>query len=217
MYDDRYDAGKKLVDLLKNYKEKDIRVIAIPNGGVPVAAEIVEELGGKMTLLVVRKLQIPYNPEAGFGAVTMDGMVIFNDKLLNYLHLTRFQIEQIIVKTKADIYDRIKYYGIDYTDFRKKVKDKIVVMVDDGLASGYTMLAGVKSVINYNPSEVVIAVPTAPKSSVELLSDYAKVICPNIRDVSYFAVADAYKHWRDLNNDEVLKIIKKLRAENFYF
>jgi len=211
MYIDRYDAGNKVADLLIEYKDTDKRILAIPNGGVPVAESIVNKIGGKMGLLIVRKLQIPYNPEAGFGAVTMDGTVIFNKKLMKYLRLTQFQIQQVIIKTKADIFDRVQYYGIDYTNFNKEIENKLVILVDDGLASGYTMLAAIESIKNYSPSKIIVAVPTAPKRSIDLVSEHAKIICPNIRETEYFAVADAYKNWYDLDKNEVLKIINSIK------
>jgi len=218
LYNDRYDAGEKLAELLAEYKGKENRIIAIPNGGVPVGASLVRKLGGKLSLLIVRKLQIPYNPEAGFGAVTMDGTVIFNKRILSYINLTRHQVDQIISKTRAEIYDRMQFYHIDYSNLRKEISNKTVILTDDGLASGFTMIAAIKSIKNYEPDKIIVAVPTTPKTSFDLVSNYAdQVICSDIKDVRIFSVASAYKNWYDLDKDEVLNIINELKAENLFF
>ena len=217
-YINRKDAGNKLTEYLMDYKDSDKRILAIPNGGVPVGAQVVRKIGGKMGLLIVRKLQIPYNPEAGFGSVSMDGTVIFNQRLLRRIRLNRSQIDQVISKTKLDINDRMRYYDVDYSNFREEIKGRTVIMVDDGLASGFTMIAGIKSVRNYKPKKIVVAVPTSPRSSFErVLEEKVEVICPKIEDTTYFAVANAYKNWYDLNKEEVSAIIKNLKKENLFF
>ncbi|TFF86624.1 MAG: phosphoribosyltransferase [Promethearchaeota archaeon] len=217
-YINRKDAGNKLTEYLMDYKDIEKRILAIPNGGVPVGAQVVRKIGGKMGLLIVRKLQIPYNPEAGFGSVSMDGTVIFNQGLLRRIRLNRSQIDQVISKTKLDINDRMRYYDVDYSNFREEIKGKMVIMVDDGLASGFTMIAGIKSVRNYEPKKIVVAVPTSPRSSFERVSEEkVEVICPRIEDTTYFAVANAYKNWYDLNKEEVLEIIKDLKKEDLFF
>ncbi|MBD3229489.1 MAG: phosphoribosyltransferase [Candidatus Lokiarchaeota archaeon] len=218
MYDDRYDAGNTLANLLSDYKDKQKKILTIPNGGVPVGGPIVKKIGGKMGLIIVRKLQIPYNPEAGFGAVTMDGTVILNQRLLKHVRLTRSQIDQVVSKTKAEIKDRINFYNIDYSDFGDKIRNELIIICDDGLASGFTMLAALKSIKKYEPKEIIVAVPTSPRSSYELVSNQdVEVICPNVEDTTYFAVANAYKNWYDLKKEEVLEIINDLKEKDRFF
>ncbi|TFF89475.1 MAG: phosphoribosyltransferase [Promethearchaeota archaeon] len=218
MYDDRYDAGNTLAKLLSDYKDREKKILTIPNGGVPVGVPIIRKLGGKLGLIIVRKLQIPYNPEAGFGAVTMDGTVILNQRLLKHVRLTRSQIAQVITKTKVEIKDRMKYYNVDYSDFGDNIKDELVIICDDGFASGFTMIAALKSIKKYKPKEIIVAVPTSPRSSYELVSKQnVEVICPNIEDTTYFAVANAYKNWYDLKKEEVLEIINNLKEKDQFF
>jgi predicted phosphoribosyltransferase len=159
----------------------------------------------------VRKLKIPYNPEAGFGAITTDGTVLFNQLLLNQLSLSEKQINESIKITKEEINQRIKYYkreSILQEFYVKNIQKKNIVILDDGLASGFTMLAGIKMIKNYNPNNIFIAVPTAPLRTIQRIqNEVTEIFCPNISNRLWFAVADAYKHWYDLPENEVLEII----------
>lgn len=217
-YESRAKAGKILADVvLKNESlEKELAntiVFTIPNGGVPVAEGFCSILNATYTLLIVRKIKIPYNPEAGFGSITTDGTILLNKSLLSRLNLSSSEIEISIKITKNEIEDRLKFYNIPKNHERSydmDIQDKLVFMMDDGLASGFTMLAGIKMVKKYHPSKIIIAVPTAPYHTIETIKkEVDQIICPNIRKTSWFAVADAYKHWYDLPDDEVLEIIQK--------
>jgi len=222
-YESRLSAGKILVKSLEN-TNKEIKenvnanpsnffVFAIPNGGVPVAEGFCTATTLSYELLIVRKIKIPYNPEAGFGSITTDGTILLNERLLSQLHLSREQIEYSIEVTKNEIQDRLKFYGKDSLEqdfYSKKIQDKTIFLIDDGLASGYTMLAAVKMIKSYKPIKVIIAVPTAPLRTIEILNDKVDtIICPNIRNTAWFAVADAYKNWYDVSELEVKEIIQK--------
>jgi len=220
VYENRTHAGEALADaladLLKEYSHDKLSLIAIPNGGVPVALAIFKKFREKnqnieFQLLVVRKIPIPFNTEAGFGAITFDGTIILNQPLVARLGLTEDQIQRLASEVMVDMKRRLKFYDIEAQKF--ELKDKIVVLIDDGLASGYTMIAAIKSIRKYQPRKIIIAIPTAPKSSVDRVSPLVDaVVCPNIRDTFYFAVADAYKNWYDLDPDEVREILKEIRV-----
>lgn len=222
-YESRLSAGKILAQfLLKNRKHisKDVNlnsdnyfVYAIPNGGVPVAEGFCSFLKIPYDLLIVRKIKIPYNPEAGFGSITTDGTIILNERLLSQLHLKRDQIEKSISLTKMEIQERLKFYENKKTSqnsYKDKIYNKSVFLLDDGLASGYTMLAAVKMIKTYEPHKIIIAVPTAPLHTIRLFDREVDFIeCPNVRKTTWFAVADAYKHWYDISESEVKEIIQK--------
>ncbi len=208
VFKDRKDAGKKLANFLKNYiKNKNVLILAIPSGGVPVAKEISDSLNLPMDLLIVRKIQLPWSTEAGFGAVNLDGDVVLNEKAIRYFKLSEKQIEEQKQKTWETLLERNRI-------FRKNqpfpdLIDKTVVIVDDGLASGYTLKAGIEFVKKRNPKEIIVAVPTCSyDSALSILPLVNKLICLNVRDVYPYAVADAYKEWHDLTKEEVLKILK---------
>ena len=202
----------KLEMLLKD-DAKNFFCFAIPNGGVPVAEGFSSRTAINYDLLIVRKIKIPYNTEAGFGAVTTDGTVLINDPLLGQLNLTQEEIKASIELTKREIEDRLKFYDKKLNleeNYKKNIEGKYIFIIDDGLASGFTMLAAVKMIKKYNPKKILISVPTAPLGTVERIKkEVDQIFCPNVRDVMWFAVADAYKNWYDVPESEVLEIIRK--------
>ena len=144
LFENRYDAGSKLAAKLLEYKGKDVIVLAIPNGGVPVAVPVALALGADLDIVVARKLPIPLLPEGGFGAVADDGTTIFNESVLKSINLDEHQINYQVNKVRNDIRQRSLIYRNNRT--LSVVKGKTAIIVDDGLASGYTMLAAVESV-----------------------------------------------------------------------
>ena len=208
VFQDREDAGRKLSEFLLAYKGTDSIVLAIPAGGVAVAKEIKDALSVSLDLLIVRKIQIPWNPEAGFGAINLDGYVVFNEDLLRHLSLPERVITSQVEKTRETLKKRNLLFrgGKDFPS----LKDKTVILVDDGLASGYTMIAAVEYAKKRNPSRIVIAVPTGSHKTVKKISPFVDVICClNIREDYPYAVAEAYRNWYDVSDEEVLRIINE--------
>lgn len=208
VFRDRVHAGELLAGELKPYIGKDSMVLAIPSGGVPVGTVIAEKLGLQMDLIIVRKLPIPYNTEAGFGSIAWNGEVKLNEKLVEQLQLSDSEIDSIIADVKHELDKRMEI-------FRGKrpfpeLRGRTAIIVDDGLASGYTLLAAISSVKRLSPAKIIVAVPTASKNAIDLVAPYVdEIFCLNIRETSIFAVADAYKEWHDLTQEEVLKLLKK--------
>jgi len=207
VFKDRREAGKRLAEYLVGYRDTDGIVLALPSGGVPVATEIASALDLPLDLLIVRKLQIPDNPEAGFGAMGPDGEVLLNEGLMKHLSLTDEQISIQTEKSRANIEKRNRI-------FRKEkpfpsVRDMVAIVVDDGLASGYTMLSAVRFLRRMSPQKLVAAVPTGSKKTVEaLLPEVDELFCLNVRSGPFFAVAGAYRNWHDLTDEEVLSLIR---------
>lgn len=207
VFKDRKEAGRLLAQRLLKYKDIDGIVLGIPSGGAPVAAEIAKVLGLSLDVLIVRKIQLPDNPEAGFGAVGTDGEVSLNTNLISQLHLTKEEVERQIQITV----DTIKRRNELFREGRQfpLLKDKVVIIVDDGLASGYTIFSAVGFIKRYKPEKVVVAVPTAPKGTVDLiLPQVDELVCLNVRSGFTFAVADAYENWYDLKDEEVISILR---------
>lgn len=209
IFQDRFQAGNVLAEKLNEYTEqKNMILLALPAGGVPVCDAITKKLKVPMDLLVVRKIQIPWNTEAGFGAVTWDGETVLNKPLAEQLGLTSQDIDESISKTQQIIEDRTRKFRGDQP--MPELKDKIVILVDDGLASGFTMLAAARSAKRMQPKKIIVAVPTASKGAMELVaSEVDEIVCLNIRSGPVFAVADAYQNWYDLTDEEVLRILNK--------
>jgi len=207
VFNDRRHAGRLLAKKLSNYSDREgVLILAIPAGGVPVAFEVAKELKLTMDLVVTRKLHLPSNREAGFGAVTWDGYVLLNEKLVNLTGITREEIDQVVNDEKEAIERRLRKFRGDRPF--PEVRDKTVIVVDDGLATGFSMLATVRSLRAKGAKKVVVAVPTAPVDAINLLKPHADVIvCLNIRSGHFFAVADAYKVWYDLTDEDVTDIL----------
>jgi predicted phosphoribosyltransferase len=205
VFSDRHDAGRQLGALITALPHiSDPVVLAIPAGGVPVGKEVALALGASLALAIVRKLQIPGNTEAGFGAVTWDDKVLINDTLLGMLGLSPAQLNAALAGTKKNVHERI----IRFTGGKPMpaLDRKTVILTDDGLASGFTMLAALQSVRASDPDRIIVGVPTASGASADLVSREADlVVCLNIRNSRRFAVAEAYRQWHDLDDVEVLK------------
>ena len=219
-YESRYKAGEILAHYLKNYYSIEVNnlnsiIFAIPNGGVSVAEGFCNTLDISYLLVIVRKIKIPYNPEAGFGAIATDGTILLNKQLLSSIKLDSKAIEKSIEITKAEIRDRMDFYNISKKQeklYNINIPGKNVFIMDDGLASGFTMQAGIKMIQKYRPKNLFIIIPTAPFHTIENIEkdlNINEVICPNVRKTNWFAVADAYEHWYDVQDSEVLNIIKK--------
>ena len=207
VFRDRFQAGKLLADELREYAGNgNVIVLAVPAGGVPVGYMVAKELAVPMDVMVVRKVQIPWNTEAGFGAITWDGKIVLNEGLVEQLDLTEEEMETSILRTKRNIQERLRKFRGDKP--MPDLKDKVVVLVDDGLASGFTMLAAARSVRERAPKKIIVAVPTASLGAIELLApEVDEIVCLNIRSGPSFAVANAYVNWYDLTDEEVLKIL----------
>jgi putative phosphoribosyl transferase len=207
VFEDRAHAGRLLAEKLREYQGTDAYILGIPAGGVPVAAVISERLQLPLDVLVVRKIHIPWNREAGFGAISWDDTTLFNQPLLKHLHLTQDDIEQCVADEKREIEKRVRLFrGLKpFPDLRNKT----VIVVDDGLASGFTMLVALGSVRKQQPKELVVAVPTASMHAIHLVREASdNVVCLNVRTGRMFAVAEAYTNWYDLDNAEVVEILR---------
>jgi putative phosphoribosyl transferase len=205
---DRFEAGRVLGRMMQpDYASiQDGMILAIPSGGVPVGIKVKEILGLPFDLLIVRKLQIPGNPEAGFGAMMLDGTTFFNKSLLAELRLTPAQIEAEKRRVGLELEKRDAGFrrGRAFPD----LTGKRVILVDDGLASGFTMLASVDMARKANARETVVAVPTAPQRSIDLIApEVDRIYCANIRTTPFFAVAEAYRNWHDLGERQVLDLL----------
>ncbi len=214
IFENRRDAGKKLAEELREYESQPVAVLAIPNGGVPVALEVATALKADLDLVITRKVPLPLNPEAGFGAVTDDGAVILNEELVKKIGLSQPQINEQVSKVIADIRQRSLLYRGDRP--LTSVTGKTAIIIDDGLASGFTMMAAVESVRRRRPREVVVAVPVASAMALKQVDRVAdKVVTCTTGYMPKFYVADFYRYWHDLSDDEVIRYIREWRMQRF--
>jgi len=197
---------------MKGYRKSEATVLAVPAGGVAVAAVIAKELNLPLDVVVVSKITPPWNSEVGYGAVAFDGTSILNEELLSQFHLSQEEIRKGIKKTEEKVNRRLKILrgNRPLPDFSKKI-----ILVDDGLASGFTLRVAIKALRKAGSQHILLAVPTAHKESIEKMVGMVEAIyCPNIREGSQFAVADAYEYWHDLDEEEVIKILSGFNADS---
>lgn len=212
IFKDRRHAGKLLGKMLSKCKEIIDIVLVIPSGGVPVGYEISKVMKIPLGLAIVKKIPIPYNPEAGYGAVAWNGEIVLNRGLLEHLRLSDEKIKEDVKEIKILIRKRMEKFGFNLCNL--DIEGKAVIIVDDGLASGITMLTAIKAVRKYHPNKIIIAVPTALQDSLDILCPHVdKIYCLNIRESYPFAVADAYQEWHDLTDEEVVEILNMLRKQ----
>ena len=208
IFEDRKEAGERLAEFIKDFIDKNSIILAVPSGGVPVGKKLSKKLKIPFDLILVKKITYPWNTEAGFGAVSIEGDYILNDDAVRYTGLT----DQIIENQKEKAVQILKHRN---SIFRKnkpfpQITGKTVIIVDDGLASGYTMLTAVRMVKRKKPERIIVAVPTCSKSAVEkILPEVDAIFCLNYRDLYPYAVADAYKNWYDLTDEDVLYYLKE--------
>ncbi len=212
IFENRHDAGRKLAEALKQYQGKPIVVLAIPNGGVPIGLEVARALNAEFDVVISRKIPMPLSPEAGFGAIADDGTMILNEDIASRLNLTMPQIDYEANKVRAVIKKRTMLYRGNRPLTR--VIGKTVMVIDDGLASGITMKAAVESIRHRHPKEIIVAVPTASTTALASVRSVADKVITCTTGEPPYAVADYYRHWYDVGDEEVVKILDTWRAEH---
>lgn len=209
MFKNREDAGLQLAEALRNYKNKDVIILAIPRGGVEVGYHIAKRINATLTLLISRKLGFPENPEAAFGAIAEDGSTY----IFKYAQrrLDKRTIDQVIENQKEEINRRIEYLrkGEPLPD----LEDKIVILVDDGIATGATLFASIQLCKNKNAHKIIVAAPISGKETVGILEDMVDEVVVLETPDQYFAVSQGYEDFYNVPDEEVLDLMEKWEKE----
>lgn len=210
-YDSREAAGFELTDAIAELKLSKPRLLAIPRGGVQVAEAIADKIKQPILPLIVKKLPAPGSPEYGFGAIAEDGTKILNENAVKTLGLTNKKIEEIA----QFVIEEIKHRKAAYGGFNPEtLQESDVIIVDDGVATGYSLLAGINSVKKFNPKSIKVAVPVCSYSAYYKIKELVdNVVCPIVSDEEFFAVANYYKIWYDLSETEIITILEKYRVK----
>ncbi|MBI4303786.1 MAG: phosphoribosyl transferase [Chloroflexi bacterium] len=215
IFRNRSDAGAQLAARLGDYIGHSVVVLAIPNGGVPVAAEIANSLNADFDVVISRKIPMPLHPESSFGAIADDGTMLLDEKLARMTHLDEEHIQAEAVRVR----DEVRRRSLLYRGNRPciSIHNKVAIVVDDGLASGITMMAAINSVRQRRPMEIVAAVPCASmyaKEQVEKAAD--KVIICALGTGTAFTVSDYYHYWSDVEDSDVVRTIEEFQTRRFY-
>lgn len=206
-YEDRYEAGKILAENLKTYKNRDdVIVLALPRGGVPVAFEVAKTLHVPLDVFIVRKLGVPGHDELAMGALATGGNTVFNTDIIRDLQIPQHAIDRVIAEEEQELKRREKAYRDDRPF--PNLKDKTIILVDDGIATGATMRVAVKALNKFKPKFIIIAVPVAEVSTCDEMGKIAdKIICP-LKPNFFYAVGAWYNNFNQTTDDEVYELLK---------
>jgi len=208
-YENRREAGMALVDKLKPYASERPVVVGLPRGGVVVAAIVARALKADLDVIIAGKLRAPYNPELAIGAITEDGRVYLNALAIRGLHIKPDYLEKETKARLSAITERLALYR----KIRKKVplNGKTVIIADDGLATGATMISAIQAASAEGASRIIVAIPGGPEDTVELIrgmKEVSEVVCPVIPPL-FFAVSQLYADFRQIEDEEVMKILEE--------
>jgi putative phosphoribosyl transferase len=209
VFKDRIEAGKKLAAALGALRGEDVVVLALPRGGVPLAAEVARSLHAPMDLLLVRKLGVPSQPELAMGAV-MDGtppVVIRNDDVVRQAWVSGEEFNAVKDRELAEIERRRQRYlaGRPPVD----VRGRIALIVDDGIATGATVKAAIAGLRKLGPERIVVAAPVAPPDTAAELRRAADEVVILEEPVSFGAIGSFYRDFRQLSDDDVVALMSK--------
>jgi len=212
LFQDRADAGLQLAKALLKYKRRRPVILALPRGGVPVAAQVAAALDAPLDLLLVRKIGVPSQPELAMGAVA-DGeepVIIRNTDVIELSDVSTQEFDEICRVECAEIERRRKRYLGNRV--RSEVAGQVAIIIDDGIATGATTLAAIKAVRMRKPKELVLAVPVAPRDTIKKLHAEADAIVCLDTPREFGAIGYFYRDFPQVSDDEVIALLKRFPA-----
>jgi len=209
---DRIEAGRRLAEKLAGYANRpDVLVLALPRGGVPVAAEVARALNAPLDVFLVRKLGLPGQEEFAMGAVATGGVRVLNEPLIHAFGISDAVVERVVAREEQELARRERLYRGDRPP--ADVRGRTVILVDDGLATGATMLAAIKALRQQQPARIVVAVPTAaPETCDALRAEVDDVVCA-VTPEPFYSVGLWYEDFSQTTDDEVRALLERSRQE----
>jgi len=209
-FKDRIEAGKLLAEKLSNYSNRsDVVILALPRGGVPVAFEIAKALNALLDVFLVRKLGVPGQEELAMGAIATGGEIVLNNDIVKLLCIPDKTISFVVSEEQKELDWRENFYR--GTQPLPEIKDKVVILVDDGIATGSTMLVAIKAIKQYKPARIIVAVPVAPPSVCEQfraeVDEFVCLITPEL----FSAVGLWYLAFPQVTHDDVRNFLEKAK------
>ncbi|MEH6778219.1 phosphoribosyltransferase [Maribacter arcticus] len=208
MFEDRNDAGTQLAKKLTKFKEENVVVLAIPRGGLPVGAQVAKSLQAPLDVVLTKKIGYPTNKEYAIGAVSLESIV-----LTNAMRIEKSYIDQETARIRKTLRDRYNQYYKHQSPVN--LKNKTIIIVDDGVATGNTLLATIELVYKQKSSKIIIAIPVAPASAIYKISNTEnvdEVICILIPD-NFRAVGQFYKNFEQVTDQEAIQILEKTNSK----
>jgi predicted phosphoribosyltransferase len=209
---DRSDAGRQLAARLQTLADQQPLVLGLPRGGVPVAAEVAALLGAPLEVLAVRKLGAPHNPEYGIGAIAEGGTRVFDPEALALLEIDGGELTRIVEREAAELRRRVEAYRGD----REPVspRDRTVIVIDDGVATGVTDTAALREVRRHRPRRLILAVPVCPPDSLARLRDEADEIVCLVAPPQLQGVGQWYSDFGQVSDAEVVSALARAHGRD---
>lgn len=209
LFEDRRDAGRVLAQRLSKYAGRnDVVVLGLPRGGVPVAYEVARQLGASLDVFVVRKLGTPGQEELALGAIASGGVRVVNDEVVEALRIPEYAIDLIAERELSELQRRERQYRGARPP--SSVAGKIVILVDDGLATGSTMRAAAAALRQMSPSKIVVAVPVGSLATCDRLRDIVDDLVCAVTPDNFFAVGQWYRNFEQTSDDEVRELLGRV-------
>lgn len=208
MFRDRQDAGRRLAVQLRSEAIDPAGppvVVGLARGGLPVAAEVAKGLGAPLDVLVARKLGVPWQPELGMGAIAEGGAEVLNRRLIGELGLDEASISAVRAREQHELARRVERYRRGRPPIA--VEDRTVILIDDGLATGYTAWAGIEALRRRGARRVVLATPVAPPETVAALSRVADAVVAIHQPELFMAIGEFYEDFSQTSDEEVIRLL----------
>ena len=203
---DRADAGRQLAEKLTGFGGRsDVVVLGLPRGGLPVAFEVARELGAPLDVFLVRKLGVPGHPELAMGAIAEGGVEVLNDELIRDLGIPQKMVQEVAVRERMELDRRDTLYRGGRP--LPAVRGHIVILVDDGLATGSTMQAAATALRRLEPARIVVAVPVGAHDTCDRLGQFADEVVCLIAPEQFQAVGLWYDEFAQTTDDEVKRLL----------
>lgn len=206
---DREEAGRALAAELMEYAQEQPIVLALPRGGVPVGYEIARALSAPLDIWVVRKIGVPWHPELGVGAVAEGGQVHISQDIVAHVGLSQADLEKATELKKREVEERVRKFRGDRP--RPSLKDRTVLLVDDGIATGGTVHAAIRSIRAEKPKKLVLAVPVAAPDTLEELGPLVDRVVCLLAPVSLHAIGLWYQDFTQVPDEEVIRLLERAR------
>lgn len=209
IFKNRREAGRQLgtAFIKRGYMGKNTLVLGIPRGGLVVADEVAKALSATLDVIIARKLRAPYQPELGIGAVVDGDHIVLNEEVIRSVAVSQDYLNREIAYQKEEIERRLRFYRGGHP--APEVAGKTVIVVDDGIATGYTFRASLESLRQRHPDRLVAAAPVASRDSAEMLKAFAdEVVCLHT-PVSFFSVGAWYENFDQTSDEEAVAILRR--------
>lgn len=210
LFQNRYDAGRRLADQLIQYQnDANTIILALPRGGVPVAYEVAKKLHLPLDIFVVRKLGVPFHEELAMGAIASGDAVFFNEDVISNLDVTKDDIHHVIEKEKRELERREKKYRSEQV--YPNITGKKIILIDDGIATGASIHSAIIALKKLSVDKIIIAVPVAPESTIfELKSLVDEIICLYPATI-FYGVGQFYDDFSQTTDEEVINLLSEKR------